>query len=239
MIAFLSNPCFLPISLKISFNRIKKMNKLAAKLRAGTQQSHSNAEHTGFMTKFLQGKADQRLFTSLLSNLYYIYSQLEAEMELRKEHPLLARFDFPQLKRTGNLKADMAFYFGSNWREKISPCEAAQAYIARIHEVAENEPILLLGHSYTRYMGDLSGGQGIRKIARITFNLPEDQGTRFYEFDQIADVMEFKNKYREALNSLPVDNELEDLIVNEANISFNFNIAMMKELEQSLTLVAA
>lgn len=215
------------------------MNKLAAKLRAGTQQSHNHAEHTGFMTKFLQGKADQRLFTRLLSNLYYIYSQLEVQMELRKEHPLLARFNFPQLKRTENLKEDMAFYFGSNWETKISPCEAAKSYIERIKEVAENEPILLIGHGYTRYMGDLSGGQGIRKIARNTFNLPEDKGTRFYEFDQIVDVMDFKNKYREALNSLPVDDELEDLIVTEANISFNFNIAMMKELEQSLMLVAA
>ena len=214
------------------------MNDLATKLRLGIQQSHNTAEHSGFMTKVLQGKAEKTLFTNLLSNLYFVYNQLETEINLHEDHPLLSRFNFKELKRTANLAEDLTFYYGSNWPEKLNPNQAAKSYISRIKEVSENEPILLIGHSYTRYMGDLSGGQGIRKIARATFNLPEHEGTRFYEFDQIGDIPSFKEQYRQALNNLPLEEDIEDLIVKEANMSFNFNLSIMQEIEQSLAVAA-
>ncbi len=209
------------------------MNNLAIKLRNGIQQSHGDAEHSGFMKKFLAGQIEQDLFAKLLSNFYWIYSQLEAELEMHKDNPLVGGVYFPELNRKANLEKDLAFYYGDNWRSKITPGPAVQAFVARLREVSASEPALLIAHAYTRYMGDLSGGQGLKKIVRSVFNLAGEQGSCFYEFEQISDANAFKVIYRQALNELPVSEEMEDKIVAEAILSFKLNIKMMRELEES------
>lgn len=209
------------------------MNNLAAKLRTGTQQSHTAAEHTGFMRNFLKGSVTKEAFGRLLGNLYFVYSQLEAELDCHKDHPLVSRVYFPELNRKEHLEADLEFYYGSNWQGQVNPSKAAQAYISRIREVSATEPILLLAHAYTRYMGDLSGGQMLKKIAQAALGLQEHQGVNFYEFEQIGDLTEFKDRYRQALNSLLIDRDLEDKIVAEANTSFSLNIHLLRELEQN------
>lgn len=209
------------------------MNNLAIKLRNGIQQSHGDAEHSGFMKRFLAGQIERDLFAKLVSNFYWIYSQLEAELEMHKDHPLVAGVYFPQLNRKANLEKDLAFYYGDNWREKITSGPAVQAFVARLREVSASEPALLIAHAYTRYMGDLSGGQGLKKIVRLAFNLTGQEGSSFYEFEQISDANAFKAIYRQALNELSISEEMEDKIVAEAIVSFKLNIKMMRELEES------
>jgi len=215
-------------------NEELNMNNLANKLRTGIQESHNSAEHTGFMTKFLKGEIDQELFAKLLSKLYYIYSQLEAELEFHKNDALVSHLYFAELNRKANLEQDLAFHLGENWREKIAPSPAVLTYVSRLREVSETEPVLLIAHAYTRYMGDLSGGQALKKIAQTALNLDEHQGTNFYEFDQISEINAFKGKYRQALNELPIDEALEDKIVAEANTAFRLNIKMLAELEGNI-----
>ncbi|MFN9859333.1 MAG: biliverdin-producing heme oxygenase, partial [Pseudanabaena sp.] len=67
------------------------------------------------------------------------------------------------------------------------------------------DPVLLIAHSYTRYMGDLSGGQALKHIVRSALDLPDECGTTFYEFDQLPTLeakKNFKDRYRQALDSL-------------------------------------
>lgn len=215
------------------------MTDLATKLRNGTQQSHSNAEHTSFMKTFLKGEVTKEAFCQLLSNLYFIYSQLESELECHKNDALISPLYFPELNRKANLEEDLDFYFGSNWSQEISPSPAAQNYITRLREISASEPVLLISHAYTRYMGDLSGGQGLKRIAQSVFNLAEHQGIRFYEFDQISDVNAFKVQYREALDGLAVDESQTERIVAEANNAFALNIAMLRDIDNHLSTVRA
>jgi heme oxygenase (biliverdin-producing, ferredoxin) len=209
-------------------------SNLAIKLRIGTQQAHTNAEHTDFMRRFLKGAVDKNAFGKLLGNLYYIYSQLEAELNFYQNHPWVSPVYFPQLNRTASLEQDLDFFYGENWKEKITPTIAAQAYISRIQEVSATEPVLLIAHAYTRYMGDLSGGQMLKKIAESALGLENHQGVSFYEFNEITDLSEFKVKYRLALDSVPIDEAMSDKVVVEANISFNLNIQLLRELERGL-----
>jgi heme oxygenase len=65
-------------------------------------------------------------------------------------------------------------------------------------------------------------------------NLSDGEGTAFYEFEEIADAKEFKNKYRQAMNDLPVDQATADRIVAEANAAFGMNMNMFNELEGNL-----
>ena len=83
-------------------------------------------------------------------------------------------------------------------------------------------------------MGDLSGGQSLKKVIRSALALSGAEGTSFYEFDQIATPeakRTFKEHYRQALDELSVDAATIDRIVAEANTAFLFNRDMVHELE--------
>jgi heme oxygenase len=106
--------------------------------------------------------------------------------------------------------------------------------VARVHQVAVEAPELLVGHHYTRYIGDLSGGQILKAIAQKAMNLGEHDGLRFYEFDAIPDEKGFKTNYRATLDNLPIDQAMADRIVEEANHAFHLNMKMFQELEGNL-----
>lgn len=209
-------------------------NDLASQLREGTQQSHTLAENTAYMKCFLKGIVKQEAFSQLLSNLYWVYSTLEAELLHHRNHPVVGALYFPQLNRQENLEADLAYYYGKNWREEIALSEAGKNYVLHLDRISNNEPSLLVAHAYVRYLGDLSGGQALKNIVRSALDLPSNFGTRFYDFDafpSVGAIREFKAKYRDALNSLPVDEELAAKIVAEANYAFSLNCNLLHSLE--------
>ena len=89
----------------------------------------------------------------------------------------------------------------------------------------------LVGHHYTRYLGDLSGGQILKTIAEKALNLDE-KGLAFYKFD-IEDKKAYKTKYREILNTLPLTSAQQNTAITEANFAFRLNMYMFDELEGS------
>lgn len=209
-------------------------SNLAISLREGTKQSHTAAENTAFMKCFLKGIVEKEPFRKLIANLYFVYSALEEELERHKNHPVISLIYFPELNRKANLEKDLAFHFSENWREQITASPEGKAYVERLHEIANTEPALLVSHAYTRYLGDLSGGQGLKRIISSALKLDSEEGTKFYEFEQIPTPeakQQFKAKYREALDSLPVDDDLIEKIVAEANNAFQLNRNVLHELE--------
>jgi heme oxygenase len=207
---------------------------LATMLREGTKKSHTMAENVGFVKCFLKGVVEKNSYRTLVANLYFVYTAMEEEMENLRHHEIVSHIYFPELNRKQSLEKDLSFYYGANWRNEVAPSVAAQAYVARIHDIAKTQPELLAAHSYTRYLGDLSGGQILKKIAQRAMNLGENGGTAFYEFETISDEKAFKNKYRQALNELPIDQATAEKIVDEANAAFGMNMKMFMELEGNL-----
>jgi heme oxygenase len=207
---------------------------LATKLREGTKKAHTMAENVGFVKCFLKGVVEKTSYRKLVANLYFVYSAMEEEMERHSTHPVLSKIYFQQLNRKKSLEQDLNFYYGSNWREQVAPSPAAQAYIEHIRQVSASQPELLVAHSYTRYLGDLSGGQILKNIAQRAMNLAEGQGIAFYEFKEIPDEKAFKADYRQALDELPVDEATADRIVDEANATFGMNMKLFQELEGNL-----
>ena len=209
---------------------------LARQLREGTKKSHTMAENTGFISCFLKGVVEKSSYRKLLSDLYFVYTAMEDQISrLASEgHPIVTSINFQELNRRNSLEADLAFYFGDDFKSilKISP--SAQAYVDRINQVAQDKPELLIGHHYSRYIGDLSGGQILKNITQKAMNLPDDNGLRFYMFDDIDDEKRFKDHYRKTLDLLPIDQDMADSIIEEANKAFKFNMDMFKELEGNL-----
>jgi heme oxygenase len=153
---------------------------------------------------------------------------MEEEMEKNKNNPFIKPIYFQELNRRRSLEMDLEYYYGSSWSSSIVLSEATKAYVERIQTISNEKPELLVAHAYTRYLGDLSGGQILKKIAQRAMNLSDGRGLAFYEFNEVKDEQEFKQNYKKALDSLAVA---------EANISFTMNMKMFQELETSFTRI--
>ena len=212
---------------------------LAGQLREGTKKSHTMAENTGFVACFLKGVVEKTSYRKLISDLYFVYKAMEEEIDrlVQEDHPVIKHIGFKELFRRQTLEKDLEFYYGNNWLDQIKISDSAQSYVNRIRLVANESPELLVGHHYTRYIGDLSGGQILKKIAKKALNLRGDDGLNFYEFKLIEDEKLFKKSYSETLNKLPIDQKIADNIIDEANEAFAYNMKMFRELEGNLISV--
>ena len=209
------------------------VSNLATQLREGTSKSHSMAENVSFVKSFLGGVIDKESYKKMVANLYFVYVAIEEAMELNRKHECIEPIFYKELNRRESLEKDLEFYYGKDWINKISPSLATKAYVDRIHTVSLSKPELLVAHAYTRYLGDLSGGQILKKIAQRAMNLKDNQGLAFYDFEQIEDEQNFKQNYKAALDKLPIAENDANKIIAEANVSFNLNMKMFQELETS------
>ena len=207
---------------------------LAQQLREGTAKSHSMAENVSFVKSFLGGVVDKKSYRLLVANLYFVYSAIEEEMLNNSSHPSVKLVYFPELNRKTSLEKDLEYYYGINWSKYIQPSAVTQTYVDRIHNIGKHQPELLIAHVYTRYMGDLSGGQILKNIAKNAMQLSGDAGTEFYVFRDIANEKDFKNMYREALDLIPLNDYQVNLIISEANVAFSLNMKMFQELNSSI-----
>ena len=209
---------------------------LAYQLREGTKKSHTMAENTGFISCFLKGVVEKSSYRNLLSDLYFVYCAMEDNIArlVAEKHPVITSINFQELNRRESLEKDLFFYFGQDWKSVLEISSPAKTYVDRINQVAIDQPELLIGHHYSRYIGDLSGGQILKSITQKAMNLPSDEGLQFYIFKDIENEKSFKEHYRQNLSTLPIDQHMADLIVEEANKAFKYNMDMFKELEGNL-----
>ena len=209
---------------------------LARQLREGTQKSHTMAENTGFISCFLKGVVEKDSYRKLLADLYFVYSAMEDEIGklCEQQHPVIAPIGFKELYRKETLEKDLEFYYGAKWLNFLKASPSAQSYVQRIKEIAKIKPELLIGHHYSRYIGDLSGGQLLKKITQKAMNLEDNEGLNFYNFEQIKDEKAFKIKYKSTLDTLPIDQNMANSIVEEANLAFKYNMDIFNELEGNL-----
>lgn len=165
--------------------------------------------------------------------LYHTYTAMEEEIERNKDHPHFAPLYFPaELHRHEALARDLEYFYGPDWQSQVSCSEATQRYVDRIHQVGQEDPVLLVAHAYTRYMGDLSGGQVLKKVAQRAMKLPPTgEGLEFYQFDAIHSAKAFKQLYRSRMNELELDTETKKRLVDEAVKAFQFNMEVRDQGE--------
>ena len=207
------------------------VKNFALQLKTETKKSHTAAENTKFVNSFLRGVVSKESYKQLCANFYFIYRAMEEEFRKHKDSPILSPVHSDVLNRVNNLERDLRYFYGPIWRHHVKPTEQCQRYVNRIREVSEDEPELLIGHHYTRYMGDLSGGQILKNIAEKSLNLKDNEGLWFYEFEGIEDKKAFKEQYRATLNTIPITQSMANAIITEANWAFRLNMFMFDELE--------
>ena len=213
----------------------KRIEDFSKQIKAGTKKSHTAAENTSFVASFLRGVGSEENYRQLIANFYFIYHAMETEVDRLKDDDFVGPMRLNGLPRQQALAEDCEYFWGADWRDKIYPTEATQQYINRIHEVAHDNPKLLIGHHYTRYMGDLSGGVILGNITKNALKLT-DKGLAFYDFPEITDKKGFKDSYRSVLdNFIPVDQQDVNAIIVEANYAFRLNMYMFEEIQGDAT----
>ena len=158
-------------------------------------------------------------------------------MENNQDHPSVSLIYFPQLNRKRSLEKDLEYYYGKDWEKIVKSSSATQSYVDRIYSIGKYQPELLISHAYTRYMGDLSGGQILKNIVKSALQLSDNEGIEFYLFHDIRDEKKFKTQYRDALNLIPVTEQQIDLVISEANVAFNLNMKMFQELNSNFVKI--
>ncbi|MBH0022807.1 heme oxygenase (biliverdin-producing) [Salinibacterium sp. SWN248] len=202
-------------------------------LRERTWSSHGDSEGADFMKDLMTGKGTREDYIALVAQHYFIYEAIEAAADHFASNPVAAPFITSQLTRLPAIEADLEFLIGADWRDQIAPLPTAAAYAARVREIAAQDWAGgFIAHHYTRYLGDLSGGQVIRTLMQRQFGF-ETNGVGFYLFDQIAKPKEFKITYRDQLDAVEWDDAERDRVINEVLAAYKFNTDLFIDLSRA------
>jgi len=206
---------------------------LSAQLRERTRDVHQQAESVPFITDLMHGRLDRAAYADLAAQQYGMYVALETASASVSGTSRGAGLVFDELTRTPSIEADLTYLYGPRWRETIDVLPAAQEYAERIAHVSGDLP-RYAAHAYTRYLGDLSGGQAIKRLVQRHYGLGEE-GVAFYTFAGIAKPKVFKDEYRERLDALDLDPLEVETAVAEATLAFELSTALFAALGERHT----
>lgn len=204
-------------------------------IRTATWGDHSDSEGASVMEDIMRMRATREEYIDLVVQHFFMYEALEESAKMLANDPRYAALHPAALVREQTLVEDLEFLLGAHWRDEIVAHPATAAYAARIREVtAEGWLPGLIAHHYTRYLGDLSGGQMIAKRVKKQFGF-ERAGVAFYDFTELGDIAEFKQSYRDVLNTLgeSLDEAGRQRMVDEVRASYRFNSQIFIEMKQA------
>ncbi|WP_143965309.1 heme oxygenase (biliverdin-producing) [Gordonia zhaorongruii] len=207
---------------------------LSVAMKRGSAVEHEDAEGSTFMTALLDGRMSAAGYIAYLQRLRPVYAALESKARELRSDPIAALIVDPALDRLPAIDADLTHWMRITANESLSPpaSPATVAYIERI-DITSQWAGGFVAHHYTRYLGDLSGGQAIGRILDRTFDL-NGAGTDFYKFDAVGKVKPYKDDYRARLDrigaSMPFEGRAQ--LVDEVKAAFRLNQALFAELSE-------
>lgn len=200
---------------------------LSELLRTATRPQHEHAETRGFVTQLMGGELDRRAYIELATQHHAIYTALEAAAERLRRDLVAAPFVMDELVRVPSLEADLVALLGSGWRDEVDLVPATLTYVARLEAI--DDAASLVAHHYTRYLGDLSGGQIISRMLQRHYDMAPQELT-FYAFAEIPKPKPFKDRYRALLDAAPFSPAEIDAVIAESMVAFDLNASLFTDL---------
>ena len=201
---------------------------LSVRLRSGTRLDHDAAQGSGFLDRLAAGMLPREAYADLAAQHWFIYETLEQAAGTMAADPVAGDFVFPELTRLPALSDDLAVLLGP--APALSALPATQEYRARLRAVAFDQPWGFIAHHYTRYLGDLSGGQYLGPAIAKAYGL-DGAGHRFFVFDGVSPPA-FRIRYRELLDGLAFSPADEQNFLAEVAEAYRLNIAVLRELKE-------
>jgi heme oxygenase len=198
-------------------------------LREGTTKAHEHAETRGFVDALLAGSVSRAAVVDLWAQYRWIYAELEATGDRLADDPVIGAFVIEELRRTPALDHDLLALGGPDWDRRYAPTGATEAYVSRLAALDGPRAAGFVAHHYTRYLGDLAGGQ---VIARALGRREDLAGIElaFPVFERLEDRPRFRERYRARLDAVPWDAEVRARVVDEARVAFALNARLFDDL---------
>jgi len=188
-----------------------------------TKTLHVEAERTGIIRDMLRGEASREGYALLLRNLLPAYQAMEQGLERHLRSPGVGVLAQYRLDRAPAIESDLVALCGTDWSRDLPLLVAGDLYAQRIAKAAEGDGSRLIAHAYTRYLGDLSGGQILQRLLTRTLQLRPCE-LSFYDFRPFPDLDALKLDYRNALDRAGALVRDGDAVVEEGAIAFALNI---------------
>lgn len=206
---------------------------LSVALREGTRSEHEAAEGTAFVDDLLRGRLDVAAYIDLAVQQQAIYAALEAAGTDLARHDDRARpLVMDELRRVPAIAADLHHLLGRTpdlgGTRHPRVLAATRDYAVQLRATG-TDLTRWVAHAYTRYLGDLSGGQVIHRALQRHYGLDE-AGLSFYRFPGPPGVKVLRDLYRARLDALPLTAEEHDDVVAEARRAFTSNRAVLAAL---------
>jgi heme oxygenase len=178
-------------------------------LKELTKEQHRNAERSLFVKTLLKKHITPYQYYVYLTNQFLMYSALETAAE-----DLGIFRGIEEIKREIQIAKDLSELERTYQFSHIEPLAITMKYSRYIQKIREDKD-KLLAHIYVRHMGDLSGGQIIKRFV-------PGSGAHY---DFVVEPNELKEKLRM---------KLHDGMAEEAKLCFQMISEFMLELEKSL-----
>lgn len=204
--------------------------RFSARLRSATRPEHGENRQSPYMTALAEGRLSREEYAPLVEQLYFVYDVLERAADHMRADVVASVFDLGGFRRMDALRADLAFYYGPGWQDRLRPTDATRRYRDRLREVCFDWPGGFVAHHYTRYLGDLSGGQIIARRLTSAYGLTGGEGVRFYQF---TGRKALKDRYRTLLDTAPWEEAERARIIAEVKTAYHLNAAVIDALAQA------
>ncbi|GAA3206337.1 biliverdin-producing heme oxygenase [Nonomuraea helvata] len=201
-------------------------------LRNATWADHESAESESYLAELMDGRLSEHEYGEMVAQHYFAYVALDGVSRQLAGHPVAGRFVFPELYRERALERDLERIYGPGWQHRIAPSKATRTLVARIQQVAD-WPGGYIAHHYTRYLGDLSGGQFIRLELQKIYGYGKGGGVDFYIFDELGSLPKFKSEYRTRLDGLEFDERERQRVIREVRLAYQLNTEVLTELHHT------
>lgn len=184
-------------------------------LKQLTWDNHKKAEKTVFMQRLMKRQITYYQYYIYLRNQSMMYGFLEYYSSLQSLFDFENEELYPILRGASIIEdiEEMEATLGTVDNSSIT-LKSALDYVKYIETIRKDKE-KLLAHVYVRHMGDLSGGQILKKLV--------PGPTRFYEFAQDPAVLKSLLRKR-----------LHDGLADEANTCFVMVKRFLEEMEQHL-----
>lgn len=175
-----------------------------------------------FITHLMKGELTRQHYIAYLNQLAFVYQALERTLPDTDKLPYHSG-----LKRFDRIIQDLEALGVADW-QMSTMLPATAAYVSRLEQLTALD-LEFLAHHYTRYLGDLSGGQAIGALMQRHYGLHKDQ-VAFYDFSNLGDPVPIKVGYRDAMDALELRDFQVETLVAEVKLAFQLNTALFMEL---------
>ncbi|MFJ5994197.1 heme oxygenase (biliverdin-producing) [Streptomyces sp. NPDC092370] len=215
------------------------MEPFSTLLRTASREQHEEVSSSTFISDLLAHRLGVDAYARYTEQLWFVYGALESGARQLAGDPVAGPFVRPELFRVTELERDLEHLRGPGWRGTADALPATLKYAERITACARTWPAGYIAHHYTRYLGDLSGGQIIRDTAEKTWGFSKKgDGVRFYVFEEIPNPAAFKRTYCALLDAVPGDELERQRIVAECKRAYGLNNEMFEALAEEFPLTA-